>query len=619
MSDRFGGDAQKQAKGFYDVVSAGVQGFENQLRVLNVTNKVAIGGITDTATATDLLVGTLNAYAGQGETAESVADILFTTVRQGKTTMQELASSMGNVVATASNTGVRLNELGAAIATLTAGGLKTTKAMTAIKGAVAGLSRPTLEGQQLIEQLGLDFSITALQSKGFAQVMREIREATQGNTAALIKLFPAQEAQDAILPLLGGRWESFNQQLEAFNDTSGATDAAFKRITETASFQIDRLSSGFKNLFTRVVALIDEDVSKYFLELNKVFLDSGFLQSLVATGFKLINFAIATSIQAVIAFRIAWLNVLQIVAKVFSFFNDDFKLVVEDLEKEMTNHANSINNVEDAYEEANRKINEFRDSIGNTKNSLKETTAAQNKLNQALMNSNNAAAGGVAADVKRVESKRKLFDILSQTAGFSAKITRDEITDTKGRNEAEIKLIKDKNERTKAENELDKSRVAAQKQASGEIGALVKSAFGEFKAFQVAEATVATYSAANKALAAYPPPFSYAAAAAAIAFGLANVAKITGLAFQQGGIVPGNQFEGDRVLARVNSGELILNRGQQENLFNAINSGNLGGSGTATNVTVNVSSITGDIPQRSLDRMIDQIRDRVVYGNKRFV
>ena len=49
--------------------------------------------------------------------------------------------------------------------------------------------------------------------------------------------------------------------------------------------------------------------------------------------------------------------------------------------------------------------------------------------------------------------------------------------------------------------------------------------------------------------------------------------------FQDGGIVPGSSFTGDRVNARLNSGEMVLNRGQQQNLFNQINSGNIS-SGT---------------------------------------
>lgn len=52
---------------------------------------------------------------------------------------------------------------------------------------------------------------------------------------------------------------------------------------------------------------------------------------------------------------------------------------------------------------------------------------------------------------------------------------------------------------------------------------------------------------------------------------MANLPK-----FEQGGIVPGGMYTGDKVLARVNSGEMILNKSQQNNLYNAINRGNRG-------------------------------------------
>jgi len=56
-----------------------------------------------------------------------------------------------------------------------------------------------------------------------------------------------------------------------------------------------------------------------------------------------------------------------------------------------------------------------------------------------------------------------------------------------------------------------------------------------------------------------------------------HTAALTLAAFAEGGIVGGNSIYGDRILARVNSGEMILNKRQQANLFNAINNGMLGG------------------------------------------
>lgn len=65
-------------------------------------------------------------------------------------------------------------------------------------------------------------------------------------------------------------------------------------------------------------------------------------------------------------------------------------------------------------------------------------------------------------------------------------------------------------------------------------------------------------------------------AVAAVASILAAFASIP--KFADGGIIGGSSFFGDKMIARVNSGEMILNQSQQGRLFQMINSGNLGGN-----------------------------------------
>ena len=58
---------------------------------------------------------------------------------------------------------------------------------------------------------------------------------------------------------------------------------------------------------------------------------------------------------------------------------------------------------------------------------------------------------------------------------------------------------------------------------------------------------------------------------AQVASVIAQIHSLSGYA--SGGIIGGNSYTGDKVLARVNSGEMILNPSQQANLFNMINGG----------------------------------------------
>ena len=47
---------------------------------------------------------------------------------------------------------------------------------------------------------------------------------------------------------------------------------------------------------------------------------------------------------------------------------------------------------------------------------------------------------------------------------------------------------------------------------------------------------------------------------------IATIKNQTAGSFAEGGIVPGTSYNGDRLTANVNSGELILNRAQQDRL-----------------------------------------------------
>lgn len=83
----------------------------------------------------------------------------------------------------------------------------------------------------------------------------------------------------------------------------------------------------------------------------------------------------------------------------------------------------------------------------------------------------------------------------------------------------------------------------------------------------------------------------------------AQMAQAAGLNFEQGGVVPGTSFTGDNVQANVNSGEMILNKGQQAKLFSMANNG--GSSGGNQNITVVTSvELDGEKLGESVSKMV---------------
>lgn len=116
------------------------------------------------------------------------------------------------------------------------------------------------------------------------------------------------------------------------------------------------------------------------------------------------------------------------------------------------------------------------------------------------------------------------------------------------------------------------------------IGSLI-SAIG---ALTTAEAVEAGVAATGKAVSTskhwIEAIAAVAALGAAVATAISAASKPNIQRFANGGIVGGSSFTGDRVSAQVNSGEMILNKTQQANLFKLAN-----GGGTGKEVTFHIS------------------------------
>lgn len=105
--------------------------------------------------------------------------------------------------------------------------------------------------------------------------------------------------------------------------------------------------------------------------------------------------------------------------------------------------------------------------------------------------------------------------------------------------------------------------------------------------------------------AALPFPANIAAIASIIATITALFASFAG-SFADGGIISGGSFHGDKMLARVNAGEMILNPMQQSNLFNALNGG--GAVGGMKNVEFKISGSTLKGCLRNYDDKVNRMK-----------
>ncbi len=171
-----GVDAVESANALYQAISAGVPR-ENVLEFLKIATEAAIGGVTDTKTAVDGLTTVINAFKLPMSDAQKVADIMFTTVKGGKTTFEELSAAMFNVAPIAAAAGFSFDEVSAAIATLTKQGVPTKIATTQIRAAMQQLLKPTTDMITAMEDAELAFFKETEETKRAKEALKPLEVA----------------------------------------------------------------------------------------------------------------------------------------------------------------------------------------------------------------------------------------------------------------------------------------------------------------------------------------------------------------------------------------------------------------------------------------------------------
>ena len=243
QASAFGSQPATQMKAFYQIISAGADSASRATEILEASNKLAVGGVTDLTVAADGLTSLLNAYGPAAGSATDVSNALFVAMRSGKTTIGELSSSVGKLAPLAASTGVSLDEMLGSVAALTKGGIATTEAVTGVRAILASVAKPTKEAQDAAKRLGIDFSAAGLQAQGFQGFLNSLATATKGNTAELAQFFGGVEALVPIMALSGTAGQDFSTILDQMGVKAGATEDAFNKMARSPGFQFQRLAS----------------------------------------------------------------------------------------------------------------------------------------------------------------------------------------------------------------------------------------------------------------------------------------------------------------------------------------------------------------------------------------
>lgn len=238
LSREMGVDAVNSAQALYDILGSGISP-DNALTVLAQSTQAARAGLTDVKTAAAAGVAVLNGYGLQVSQLEHVFDVMFQTVRDGVITFPELAKNIGNVIPVARAANVPLEEIGAAFATLTKGGIDAPEAATAIARAITELAAPAPEAAQRMRELGIEFRGLLGTVEQFADKNFSLDQISQ--------LIPETRAAKAVLSL-AQNFRFLADQVKLATTSAGQMREAYARMADTPQAKVDRFNASIKDL-----------------------------------------------------------------------------------------------------------------------------------------------------------------------------------------------------------------------------------------------------------------------------------------------------------------------------------------------------------------------------------
>lgn len=257
LSARSGIASTELNEGLYQALSAGIPVTEDMsgaMEFLEKSTQLATAGFTTTDKAVDVSTTVLNAYGLSIDDTDSVMNTLIETQNAGKTTVDELASSLGKVIPTASSLGVNFQELSGMVAKLTASGLTASESVTGLKAAFTEMIDPTTQVNEVWRELddsvtGGSESIKDYISQGgdITTALSEISGYLSDNNIEWSQVIGSTEGAAAAQSLFADGGEELKAIISRLSDDNYELAAAYDTMGNTSQQNADKIKQGINN------------------------------------------------------------------------------------------------------------------------------------------------------------------------------------------------------------------------------------------------------------------------------------------------------------------------------------------------------------------------------------
>lgn len=270
-SNETGEAASDMAEATYQAISASVN-TADAAAFAGTATKLAVGGFTSATTAVDVLTTAINSYGLAASDATQLSDYLITTQNLGKTSVDQLAQSVGKVIPLASAYNVQMENLSSAYAVLTANGIATAESGTYLKSMLSELGDTGSDvSEVLLNSTGKTFAQLMEQGYSLGDVMSMLGDAVDGDSTAFNALWSSTEAGIGALSLFNAGADKYNSVLDSMRTSAGATEKAYSTMADTTDKSKQRMENAFNNLKISVGDVLNPALTQVYEGFTNVF------------------------------------------------------------------------------------------------------------------------------------------------------------------------------------------------------------------------------------------------------------------------------------------------------------------------------------------------------------
>lgn len=263
-------------EGNYQLVSS-MGDVADSYQVQAAAAQLSVAGFTSYTNALNGLITVMNGYKLSASEAARVGDLLLTVQNKGIATTEEIQAYLPKLTVAAANSAVSIEDLCAAMATITANKVPVAETVTYLNALFKELNITGSKVSVMFKNLtGESFKNYLQEGHSLLDALLLLERELQNRKMSSAELFSSDEAGKAFINLTGDNVNKFVDSINDMKNSMGTVKSSFLELEKTIKRKLERLMSKMTEIALQIGKVIYPYIEKFLdailnLNLEKVY------------------------------------------------------------------------------------------------------------------------------------------------------------------------------------------------------------------------------------------------------------------------------------------------------------------------------------------------------------